>query len=93
MVKVWIGSVVAAVLASAGVVAARANAGDDAAPANCGSCPGPAVRCDATIECTGEGCIVRWTAPDGTPGEIELACIDGECKVVRCTPCGSGCCR
>ena len=96
MVKALIGSFLAAALVGSGIAASRAAANDapaadPKAPAKCaveGACS-PGDRCDATIECTGDGCIIRWTAPDGRTGECELSCVDGECKVVRCE--GDGC--
>jgi hypothetical protein len=93
MLKAWIGSMLGAALVGGGLIAAR---GDDGAEAGGGKAAGDCcsgTRCEATVECEGDSCVVHWTAPDGRTGEIELRCgADGKCEVVRCTPCGDGGC-
>ncbi len=87
MVKTVIGSLVAAALVGGGLLAGRATARGATGPARDGGECCTEGRCDATIECNGDGCVIRFTAADGRSGEIELSCKDGECRVVRCTPC------
>jgi len=93
MVRTLVGSIVAAALVGTGVAAGRATTGGGGTPARCGPERCAGGRCEATVECREDGCIVRWTAADGRTGEIELTCRDGECRVERCTPCGDGGCR
>lgn len=86
MTKALIGSLSAAALLGAGLVAGRATASATSAPARATDRDCIEGRCDATIECKDGGCVIEWTAPDGRTGVIELSCQDGECKVVRCEP-------
>jgi hypothetical protein len=106
-VSTLIKSLVVVVLLGAGLVVGRATARNPSTPiGSADACC--AEGCTATIECTDGGCIVHWKAPDGRTGDIEVSCVGGECKLIRCDPCcadgsgasaakpaaaGSGCCK
>lgn len=47
--------------------------------------PKAADSCDATVTCTPEGnCLVTCTNDQGETCSIEIACDDGECRIVGC---------